>query len=264
MRTWVYTYKTADGLRHEGELCAPTKDAVYSTLREKGIRAIKVSERIQPLVRKGFAGLRKRDWTLAVGCCLVLFAIGYVFILQSGKGNSGRARLTPEIASGVVQIARPHPRHYIDFPSDLDIAKVFRYAHEVYLAQFARPGVAVQTNPVIGQELAQDFYDNLNAVIVIYADDSKEVAELKRVVAGMKDDAKKYLGVAGGVEKLVQWLSSRQRMEVEYRSQVIGDLQKRKSGEDYASAVNDANRLLSAMGLEQVHESGKNNFQTPP
>ena len=41
-------------------MSAPSKDDVYSELRKRGIRAIKVQERIQPVVKRGFGGLRIR------------------------------------------------------------------------------------------------------------------------------------------------------------------------------------------------------------
>ena len=72
MRTWVYSWKSPDGLRHEGEMGAPNKDAVYAALREKGIRAIKVTERIQPVVKRGLKGLRKRDVSFLVTFALCL------------------------------------------------------------------------------------------------------------------------------------------------------------------------------------------------
>ena len=76
MRSWTYSYMTSDGLRHEGEMSAPSKDDVYSELRKRGIRAIKVQERIQPVVKRGFGGLRKRDWTvIAVIAALIAAAV---------------------------------------------------------------------------------------------------------------------------------------------------------------------------------------------
>ena len=75
MRTWTYSYKSSDGLRHEGEMSAPSKDDVYAELRRQGIRAIRVDERIVPVVRRGFRGLRKRDWTLIAAALTVLVCV---------------------------------------------------------------------------------------------------------------------------------------------------------------------------------------------
>lgn len=78
MRTWIYSYASSDGLRHEGEMTAEAKDIVYSVLRSKGIKPIKVTERITPIVVKGFRGLRRTDW------CLVITILVAVIVLTSG------------------------------------------------------------------------------------------------------------------------------------------------------------------------------------
>ena len=83
MRVWVYSYKTSDGLRHEGEMGAPSKDDVYSELRRQGIRPIRVDERIVPVVKKGFRGLRKRDWSL-----VLVFVCGLAVLLWYAGSNS--------------------------------------------------------------------------------------------------------------------------------------------------------------------------------
>lgn len=81
MRTWVYSYKTSDGLRHEGEMQAPSKDAVYTELRKQGIRAIRVDERIAPVINRGLKGLRKRDW-LFLAAILIVSVVGVTAFLS--------------------------------------------------------------------------------------------------------------------------------------------------------------------------------------
>jgi len=83
MRVWTYSYKTSDGLRHEDEMSAPSKDDVYAALRARGIRAIRVEERIAPVVRRGFRGLRKRDWSLMLLCAAVAVAAAVVMIRRN-------------------------------------------------------------------------------------------------------------------------------------------------------------------------------------
>lgn len=81
MRSWSYTYKSSDGLRHEDMMSAPTKDAVYSELRRRGIRPIHVTERIAPVVRIGFRGLRKREWCIisCLGALALILAALFAF-----------------------------------------------------------------------------------------------------------------------------------------------------------------------------------------
>jgi hypothetical protein len=97
MRTWTYSYKTSDGLRHEGEIDALTKDGAYLALRRKGIRAIRVDERIIPVVKTGFDGLRAREWLCIVLSIVLLLVLFYVF-MSSGdvmKPVAQREKLEP-------------------------------------------------------------------------------------------------------------------------------------------------------------------------
>lgn len=82
MRTWVYSYKTSDGLRHEDEISAESKDAAFSLLRERGIRAIRVDEKIAPVVYSGLRGLRRRHYLIlsliVAGVSAVVVALAMV------------------------------------------------------------------------------------------------------------------------------------------------------------------------------------------
>ena len=131
---------SSDGLRHEGEMAAPDKDSVYAALRRRGIRAIKVSERVEPVVRKGFAGLRKRDWALLAAAVAATIAAAAAFFLRPARPVQPRADDTRQsrppaaVSSQIVQIAQPRPRRFLSLPEGVDFAKTFRHPHEVYLA----------------------------------------------------------------------------------------------------------------------------------
>ena len=83
MRHYSYSYQDAKGLRHEGELKAASKDDAYAELRKQGIRPIKVTERIAPIVRRGFKGLRKRDMVCLVIAALCLVAVAWCVAVRS-------------------------------------------------------------------------------------------------------------------------------------------------------------------------------------
>ena len=246
-------------------MCAPTKDAVYAALRGKGIRAIKVSERIQPVIRTGFAGLRKRDVFGLVAFAVALAGAAWYVSLRAVSQNPRHADAdqtgvqpvssiaeAPQsavhgISSGVIQIAQPRPRKWLELPAGLDLTTVFKHKHELYLAQYARPGVPVHgAGAGLSSEVAQDFYDNLNAGVAIEEDDAVEIAELKRIVVGMKEDAKKYLTMPNGIEKLGIWLEERQTMESDYRDQYVKRVKRGELSKD------EVNAIFSAMGLQLI------------
>lgn len=228
---------SSDGLRHEGEMTAPDKDSVYAELRKRGIHAIKVYERIAPIVRKGFAGLRKRDWSIiAIG--LIAVGVGFALLDDAPEGE-----VDSRIASA---FAEPRPRKWLALPEGADYNAIFRYPHEVYLAKYALPGVASANSDEISIELEKDFYDNLKRDIVIGEADDPAIAELKRMVVGMKIDALKYLSVPDGIRKLARWLEERQAMEILYRTQFSLRVERGELDKD------DANAAFRAMGLEEL------------
>ena len=109
MRSWTYSYKTSDGFRHEGEMFASSKDEVYSELRKRGIRAIRVDERIVPIVRRGLRGLRKRDWFLIVAVVVVLLAMGVAFLPRPVEKSSGADAPIDSSASTEAELASFNP-----------------------------------------------------------------------------------------------------------------------------------------------------------
>ena len=60
MAKFSYFYKTSDGVRHEAEITAPSKDEAFARLRKEGIRPIKVVQHEPPLIIKVF----KRSWVV--------------------------------------------------------------------------------------------------------------------------------------------------------------------------------------------------------
>ena len=259
MRTWRYSYKTPDGLRHEAEMTASCKDDVYAELRKHGIRAIKVEERIVPIERKGFSGLRKRDWFLIALLFAVLLGFSFLVIgkrsssLVSSTGtirNRGIESNIVEISPGKY-IAKPRPRkqgviaairatHVT--PSD-----IFKYRSEALLAEFASPGVAPSNEILkITKNLPDDFFESFDEDIYIFPEDSKAVSDLKRVVAGLKQEAESFLESGKSVEDLIKWFVSRQKMEAAYRYQIS---ERVKAG---GLKIDEANSILSEMGLEEL------------
>lgn len=80
MRNWRYSYKTSDGVRHEGTLSAPGRDAAFEELRRQGIRPIRVDE-VPPAPRRVW------PWGAAV-LAAALAAAGGAWWLLGGRGAS--------------------------------------------------------------------------------------------------------------------------------------------------------------------------------
>ena len=257
MRSWTYSYMTSDGLRHEGEMSAPSKDDVYSELRKRGIRAIKVQERIQPVVKRGFGGLRKRDWTVIaviaalMAAAVALFARG---VRSRADGDPSRAptpRQRSVIESNIVELklgdrpTKAKARRQI-VVSDEDLASFFPRPAERFLARFASPGRPVaDIAPDELRDAEEDFYDSLESDIIIREGDSRMISELKGIVAGIKDEARMLQSSGRSFSEIAQWLRDRQRMEADYRAHII---------ERFAHDEAEANRQLRTLGLAETGE----------
>ena len=78
---FIYSYKTPDGQRHEGEVESRTRDSAFTTLRERGIRPIRVTEK--PLTARQRA--RRAAW-------LALAATGAAAVLLGAHAVWARTR----------------------------------------------------------------------------------------------------------------------------------------------------------------------------
>ncbi len=236
MRTFLYTYQDSAGLKHEGIISAPGKDEAYSELRRQGIRPIRVTERIAPVVRLGLKGLRKRDMWLLL---LVALTLGVAVALWATSARAPQAlKQRAEkalVASAIVGTASP--RHFVDLGA-LDLASLLPNPTDRYLARYAMPG---ETLEVADSELT---IDGLKALVVFDPADPAELVELKRILVGIKDEARKYVAMSNGLERLAAFLDERQAMERTYRAQILGRVQ---SG---ALAPEDAAAILSPMGFK--------------
>lgn len=226
-------------------MAAPSKDDVYNELRRQGIRAIRVDERIAPVVRRGFRGLRKREWSFVACVAIVVFAVagavGWIFAsnrhVETGPGGQ-------EISLGrrAYRLATSRPRHQMP---GVDVRLVaesgFDRASDAFLARFAQPGIIVGGEPTMDEIVAivDDLADSLEDEVVIAKGDSAELADLKRVVSGIRDEVRMLVRGGRSVGEAVRYLVERSRMEIRYAADV-------QNGE--GSQVEKAEKLRS-MGL---------------
>ena len=265
-RTWTYVYQDAQGKRHEGEMIAPQKDDVYAALREQGIRAQRVTERVQPIVRRGFRGLRPRDWCLvaAIAVALLSLTIFLVFSRHAvpdarppSPATSRIGRIETPVAQLVPGSRRAQPRPRRALPrAQRDLDAIFAHPSERLLASFAEPGRPV-AKVVLTQDMKEDLVDALESDIMILPTDDKDVVALKRIVAGMKDDVLELIGAGLSIDEVFYRYEERQRMEAEYRAGIVRSL---KGNGDLSAA----NARLAAMGMAPIDNDGTEGRRTHP
>lgn len=232
MRTYTYTYQDAQGLRHEGEIRATDKDSAYTELRGKGIRPMKVVEKIVPVVKKGIRGLRKRDITaiVVVGVVVAIAASVYCFGLGRKSGETESQTLREEVEVGL-------PRHIVAMPSDDVLAEAFPNDSLRLLAKYAVPGAVVEEE---GELIETEVF----APIANLDSDSQDVAELKQIVIGMVQDARRYSANPDGMKRYYEFLKERQAMERLRFADTLRRIAQKEISHD------EGNAILRGMGLQ--------------
>lgn len=248
---FTYCYKTSDGIRHEEPIEAPSRDEAFAILRKQGIRPIKVTAcdgskangEVRPVGRK-------RLVTIVLLAILLAASLGYILATRT-ETDTAAPRKRSAIESQIVEVkfgnrvARPRPRKQIGLGALVakhPVTDIFMHPSEVFLAQFAEPGRKSEFTTDVKVDLAEDLRDAIETSIIIKASDEGAVAELKRVVAGLKEEAKMMFASGKSFDDLVKYLEAQQQMEAKYRETIITG----------TGTTEDKNRLLSALGLELI------------
>lgn len=224
MPEWDYTYRSPDGVRHEARIRASGRDAAFALLRGQGIRPMKLYPAPGILNR-----LRTDGWRWAT--MVVLVATVLVAAALIGRNVSTRHR------PAVLDVL---PRHQLEgLPSDwCQRLDDYLPPADAYLALFAQPGrmdireIGDKGIPLTAEAL-------LREVPPPTSDDPPWMVALKRVLIGMKEEAVALVKLGKAPAEIAIWLEERQKMEAEYRRQI---LEGTDSGEEKL-------RRLRAMGL---------------
>ena len=224
--TFAYTWRSSDGERHESEIDAPNRDAAFAALRERGIKAIKVTE-----IGGGKHSARR-----------LVIAVVAAFLAAAGCGVWLMAPKDKEDPAPEGVAAIPRPRHFLG--ATIPVGAIFKDPTERYLAVFAEPGRDVKVRD-------EDFYEGAFAEavgrpVMLLSSDSPPVAEFKRIVAGLKEEAAMQLKGGKGAKEVADWFADRQRMESEWRLLFVKRVEK---GEISAT---DAAHILENLGFEPL------------
>ena len=258
---FVYFYKTSDGAKRQGEISAPGVEDAYAALRQQGIHAIKVVPR--GLTPEGAQAIKRR-WIIGtvLGAMVVAIAAGAAFwtLGRWSVGATAYLRADGTTAEGANKDrAEPMARRQITgdkrkiSEAIATGAKfIFQNPAEAFLARYAQPGRAVTP---AARPADEDFIRSLKAPIYAFPDEIHEHVELKRIVAGMKEELKMFLASGGTVKDYVERLEQRQQMEADYRAKAVRELAAILAKGDAAASAAEwekQNEWLIAMGIEEL------------
>lgn len=201
---FLYEYRTKDNVRHEGVISAASRDAAFAALKAQGIRPGSVKE--APGLFNKLFGKGKR-W-IAIALLAIVAVISTTLVLfqpeaasLAGIDDSMRRQILGDSA-------------IIEKGVRTGWSNVFSAEGDVFFASFALPGHP----PSRIRVSLPDFEAALSSDVEVNASDSIEARQVKKIVEGMKREARAYLEAGGTVEKYIRRLIRRQQTEIGYHA----------------------------------------------
>ena len=242
---YTYAYKSSDGSRHEAEMDAESREAVFEALRKKGIRPIKVIAEDGSKANGEIRGVRRR----VVGVAVVLAAI--VAVIATSLYNRVSAPPLPEFESGQTRRQIIGDTAIIDKGIATGWSDVFPEEGDRFFASFAIPGVrAGQRNTTVEEIKAA-----LDRDVEVSDSDGLEARQVKSMVAGMKAEARAYINAGGSIVDYGKRLTERQDAEIaiyERAKAEIDHARKTMSQDDFIALWEGRNDQLRNLGIKLV------------
>lgn len=246
---YTYAYKTSDGVRHEDSMNAASREEVFAELRKRGIKAIKVVAADGSKANGEVHGVRKR--VVAALVAFVALGVGVVAYLGGTRtaGVSAASDATFETDTTRRQVIGDAA--IIEKGIRNGWGDVFELEGERFLASFAIPGVkAGQRNTS-----EKEFTAALENKCVVSETDSLEARQIKAMVEGMKNEARRYLAAGGTIFEYGKRLTERQDAEIAIYNRVKADIDKARatlSESDFMTYWEKRNDELRNLGIKTI------------
>ncbi len=255
---YTYAYKTSDGVRHEDSMNASSREEVFSALRAKGIKAIKVVAADGSKANGEVRGLRKR---VVVALVALAAAVAGVVAYIGGERTGAAERANPAKPS-----PNASPRHQIY--GDPAVMEAFERGDfgdalprdgDRLLGVFAQPGRYMcakgASTRYLAPMTATNFENYASHELAVEKDieiadaDSREVRELKQIVNGMREEMREYLANGNGTPRSY-WrrLNERTTSEMQIYERTRRELENEKSPEIW----DEKNAALRRLGLRTI------------
>ena len=246
---YTYAYKTSDGIRHEATMNASSREEVFTTLRKQGIKAIKVVAADGSKANGEMRGIRKRVVTALVA--FVALGVGVIAYFSGTRTGGNLTPTEPFFATDQDRRQIIGDAAIIEKNIRNGWSDVFKLEGERFLASFAIPGVkAGQRNTS-----EKEFQAALNHRCEVKSADSLEVQQIKAMVEGMKNEARRYIAAGGSIVEYGKRLTERQDAEIAIYNRTKADLDKARKtmkDEEFMSYWEKRNDELRNLGIKTV------------
>ncbi len=260
---YTYAYKTSDGKRHEAAMEAVSREAVFEALRAQGIKAIKVvaadgSKANGAESAGGRASTRAALWGAAI---LAAVAVGVLWFVGS-RGRSpaqggSEAQSPGGEAKATFFLTAQTRRQVIGDVAVIEKgirtgwADVFEREGDRFFASFAIPGAEAGQRNTSEEELRRA----LESAVEATPDDSLEIRQIKAMVEGMKEEARRYIAAGGTAVGYGQRLVERQEAEIAIYGRVKSDIEaahKKMDSSAFEDYLEKRNDELRNLGIKPV------------
>lgn len=253
-----YAYKTSDGERHTDRMDAPSREDVFATLRNRGIKAIKVVALDGSKANGEVRVLGVRRPVVAVLVIVVAVLAATTSWLISARSAAKWNHIAEHPQTEKNHAVKPLPRQQILGNRDrlTGVAtNLFATAEEVYLSQFAEPGRPYSGDVPNGLVSGgTQLLTILETTTQIGESTFTEWVDLVRMTEWIKLEMKTYLRGGGKAGDYIQQLQQRQHSEIALRDKAQSHLQhmlleKQKDLQAIFNYWLKANARLQSMGI---------------
>jgi len=241
---YTYAYKTSDGVRHEDSMDASSREEVFGILRAKGIKAIKVVAADGS--KANGAPPPKRRLAFYILLVSALAAVAAIFLFPFSASHSETAFIADGTRRQVIGDAA-----VIEKGIRTGWSNVFGREGDRFLASFAIPGAKAGQRSTSEKEIRLALGEKVEP----QPTDSIEVRQIKAIVEGMKDEARRYLAAGGTIQKYGERLIERQDAEIAICNRVKSELDKAHgtmSPDAFETMLEERNDELRNLGLRPV------------
>jgi hypothetical protein len=246
---YTYAYKTSDGTRHEATMVAKSREEAFAQLRKQGIKAIKVVAADGSKANGEVRGVRKR--AVAALVAFVALGVGVIAFLSGTRTGGNSAPSEPTFTTDQDRRQIIGDAAIIEKNIRNGWTDVFELEGERFLASFAIPGVKAGQRNTSEKEfaLALETHGKINP------DDSLETRQIKAMVEGLKNEARRYLAAGGTIIEYGKRLTERQDAEIAVYNRVKADIEKARktmSEAAFMSYWEKRNDELRNLGIKTV------------
>ena len=218
---YTYAYKTNDGIRHEDAMDASSREEVFEALRARGIKAIKVVAADGSKANGEVRGVRKRVVVALVALvATVAGVVAYIGGERTAAANGGGA-VDRALTSGTRRQVIGDVA-IIEKGIRTGWSEAFEREGDRFLASFAIPGVPAGQRSTSEEEMRRA----LEGKVAPQPADPIEVQQIKAMVEGMKEEARRYIAAGGTIVDYGKRLVERQEAEIAIYNRVKGEIEK--------------------------------------